>query len=1104
MHKLTTPILLLLLPVAALAGADKPLLLRHPTLNRSHVVFVHGGDLWGVSRQGGNAQRLTSTGRTSDPIFSPDGEQIAFTSEEDGNYDVYVLPATGGVPRRLTYHPGPDFAVGWAPDGKNILFASQRNSHARFSRLFTVSAQGGFPEEIPLPMAELGSFSPDGSRLAYVPYSNGGFVPDPRFHMAWKRYRGGTTSPIWIADLGDSHITKIPRDNSNDSNPMWVANKIYFLSDRQGPVTLFVYDPTTKEVSPILENRGGDIKSASAGPGAIVYEQLGALHLFDLDSGKTQALEVRVAGDFPAARPHFVKVARQIRHAGLSPTGARAVFEAHGEILTVPAEKGDTRNLTSTPGVAERDPAWSPDGKQIAYFSDESGEYQLHLRAQHGRGTVKKYALGDPPSFYYGPTWSPNGKKIAYTDKRLNVWVLDLASGQSTRVDTNTYDERTLDPTWSPDSRWLAYTKVLKTYLNAVFVYDVTSGKKYQLTDGLSDARFPAFDRNGKYLYFTASTDIGPTIGGGEMSAMNRPVTRSVYLIVLAEDQPSPLAPESDEEKAEEKKEAGKSAAEKKEETGKADGKAEAKEKEKAVKVRIDLDGLSQRILSLPVPAQNYQQLLAGKSGILFLVEGPLVPSFDGPQRLTVHKFDLEKRKSEKFVEGVTGSIFLSHNGEKLLYRHDNRRLLVGTAAPPKPGEGALKVEAMEVRVDPQAEWRQMYREVWRIERDFLYDPGAHGLDLKAAEQKYRVYLDRLAGREDLSYVFTDMLGELSLGHVFVVDPRDPPGADAPPRTGLLGADYRVQNGRYRFARVYDGENWNPDLRAPLTQPGSRVRAGEYLLTVNGQEVRPPENLYRFFEGTAGKSIVLTVGRSADGKGSREVTVVPVEDEERLRNRAWIEDNRRKVAQMTGGRVAYLWLPDTSVGGLTAFNRYFFAQVDKEAAVIDERFNGGGLLAEYVIDYLRRPLMSYISTRDGQDQLFPATAIYGPKVMIINQLAGSGGDAMPYYFRQQKVGPLVGKRTWGGLVGIGGYPPLLDGGVVTAPHMALWFPSGQWEVENHGVAPDMDVEMDPQAWRAGHDPQLEKAVAVVLEELKKPQAARPKRPAYPNYHRKGE
>ncbi len=1088
-------LLLLVLPAVGLADADPPLLFQQPTVSRSRVVFVLGGDLWSVPRDGGDARRLTTTGRTRTPVFSPDGTQIAFTGEYEGNYDVYVIPAAGGVPRRLTYHPDPDVVVGWTPDGKDVLFASQRHSPARLTQLFTIPARGGFPTEVPLPMAETGSFAPDGGRLAYVPYSNGGFVPNPVFHMAWKRYRGGTTSPIWIADLSDSHVEKIPRQNSNDSHPMWVGNKIYFLSDRNGPTTLFAYDTATREVNPVIENAGAEIKSASAGPGAIVYEQLGSLHLFDLSSGQTRPIAVRVAGDFPGVRPHFEKVAKQIRNARLSPSGARAVFEAHGEILTVPAEKGDVRNLTHSPGSAERDPAWSPDGQQIAYFSDASGEYQLHVCDQHGR-PLKKYALGDSPSFYYGPTWSPDSKKIAYTDKRLNLWVLDLASGQSTKVDTNTYDERTLDPTWSPDSRWLAYTKVLRNYLNAVFVYDVAGGKKHRLTDAMSDARFPAFDAGGKYLYFTASTDIGPTIGGGEMSAINRPVTRNVYVIVLADDQPSPLAPESDEEKAEKKD--AKPAAEKEPK----DPARAPKEKKKPVAVRIDLDGLGQRILSLPLPAQNYDQLVAGKAGTLFLVEGPIIPRGDGPPRRTVHKFDLEKRKAEKFLDGVTGVIAVSHDGGKLLYRQESKWFIVGTAAAPKPGEGALQLDAMEVRVDPQAEWKQMYHEVWRIERDFLYDPGAHGLDLQAAEKKYAPYLDRLASRPDLSYLFADMLGELSLGHVFVVDPRDPPGADAPPKTGLLGADYKVENGRYRFARVYDGENWNPGLRAPLTQPGARVRAGEHLLAVNGQDVRPPENLYRFFEGTAGKSVVLTVGPNADGHGSREVTVVPTASESRLRNLAWIEGNRRTVTRLSGGRVAYVWLPNTSVGGLTAFNRYFFAQVDKEAAVIDERFNGGGQLAEYIIDYLRRPLMNYISTRDGADQAFPATTIYGPKVMIINQMAGSGGDAMPYYFRQQKVGKLIGKRTWGGLVGIGGYPPLLDGGVVTAPHLAIWFPSGQWEVENHGVAPDIDVELDPQAWRAGHDPQLEKAVAVVLEELKQSHARKPKRPAYPNYHKK--
>jgi tricorn protease len=1091
MNRLLLPLMLLLSATGqSVADTEKPILLQRPTLSRTQVAFAYAGDLWIVSRQGGDARRLTSgVGLETEPIFSPDGTQIAFTGEYDGNLDVYVIPATGGEPRRLTYHPDRDMAVGWTPDGKNVLFCSTRHSYApRFGRLFTMPVEGGFPKELPLPMAEEGSFSPDGSRLAYVPFSNGRFRPTSPFQTAWKRYRGGTASPIWIADLADSHIEKVPRDKSNDCNPMWIGNKVYFLSDRNGPFTLFLYDPATKEVSLVLENKGLDIKSASAGPDAIVYEQFGALHLFDLNAGKTQPLSIRVAGDLVSIRPHFEKVGKKIQNAGLSPTGKRAVFEARGEILTVPAEKGDIRNLTNTPGVCERDPAWSPDGKQIAYLSDESGEYQLHICSQDGKGEVRKISLGDAPSFYFSPTWSPDGKKIVYTDKRLNVWYLDVAKGVSTKVDTNPFADANFDPAWSPDSRWLAYTKELKNHLHAVFVYSLETGKHHQVTDGMSEASSAAFDKNGKYLYFAASTDIGPSLGS-EMSGINRPVTRHVYVVVLSQDEPSPLAPESDEEKAE--------GAPKKADTVAAD-KVKEKSKQDPSAVRIDLEGIDQRILTLPVPAHNYQGLLAGKAGTLFLIEGPAVRSEGGPPPLTVHKFDLEKRKADKFIDGVS-RVVVSQDGEKILYQQGETWFLVGTAQPPQPGQGKLHTEGMEVRVDPRAEWKQMYHEVWRIERDFLYDPNFHGLNLKAAEKKYEPYLESLGHRQDLNYLFEEMLGELTLGHVFVG------GGDLPEvkpvKGGLLGADYRVENGRYRFHHIYQGENWDPRLRAPLTQPGARVKEGEYLLAVNGRDLRAADNLFSFFEGTAGRSTLLKVGPTADGKGAREVTVVPLETEEPLRNRAWIEANRRKVDQMTGGRVAYIYLPDTHMGGFAYFNRYFFAQVDKEAAVIDERFNGGGLLADHVIDYLRRPLLSYISFREGGDMTAPQEGIFGPKVMIINEMAGSGGDAMPFFFRQMNLGQLIGKRTWGGLVGIGDYPPLMDGGRVTAPNAGFWFASGEWEVENRGVAPDIEVEHDPQLVRAGHDPQLERAVAVVLEDLKKYPQTKPRRPAYPNYHR---
>jgi tricorn protease len=1075
----------LLLALSALpAGADP--LLRTPALSRTQIAFTYAGDLWVVGREGGEARRLTTgVGVETDPAFSPDGQWIAFTGQYDGNWDVYLVPVAGGVPRRLTWHPGIDRVAGWTLDGKRVLFRSGRDN-PNGNRLFTLGVEGGgLPAALPLPTAEQGSFSPDGSRLAFVPQWNRRTTPGA--YVAWKRYRGGLTSPIWIARLSDSAVEEIPRQNSNDSDPMWIGDRIYFLSDRNGPTTLFVYDTASGKVTEAVHNPGPDIASASAGPGGIVYDQLGKLHLYDLASGQSRAVDVRVSGDLASVRPHYVKMAEHIEYAGLSPTGVRAVFEARGEILTVPAEKGDVRNLTRTPGVAERSPAWSPDGQKIAWFSDESGEYALHVADQTGAGPVKKIGLGDPPSFFYDPKWSPDGKRIAYSDKRLNVWIVDVEKGTPVRVDTDTYDApfRTLDPAWSPDSRFLAYTKALRSHLRAVFLYSLETGKATQVTDGMSDARYAVFDKSGKYLYFTASTDAGPSAGWLDMSSFQRPVTRSVYVAVLDKTLPSPLAPQSDEEKE------GK---DKKDEKDKKDGKDS-----KTPKVKVDLEGIGQRILSLPVPPRNYVGLDAGKEGEILLFEGAPVGGGDFKGNV-VHRFDLEKRKTEKLLDGVR-TLVVSQDGEKMLVRMGESWAIVPTSAPPKPGDGALSLDGLEVLVDPAAEWRQMYREVWRIERDFFYDPGLHGLDLKAAIARYEPYVEGIGHRSDLNALFNEMLGEITVGHMYVA------GGDAPevPRVkvGLLGADYEVADGRYRFARIYNGENWNPDLQAPLTQPGVNVKAGEYLLAVGGRELKATDDLHSFFEATAGKSVVIEVGPKADGKGSRKVTVVPVEGEDDLRLLAWMEDNRRKVDELSGGRLAYVYLPDTGGGGYTNFNRYFFAQLGREGAVIDERFNGGGAAADYIVDYLRRPLLNYFATREGEDFTTPVGSIFGPKVMIINQSAGSGGDALPWYFRKLGIGPLIGERTWGGLVGIYDYPALIGGGRVTAPRAAFWNPNGTWDVENHGVPPDIEVELDPKAWRQGHDLQLEKAVQVALDLLAKNPLPKPQRPAYPNYQRHG-
>ena len=1000
-------------------------LMRHPTLSKTQVVFAYAGDLWIASREGGDATRLTTgVGNESSPFFSPDGKWVAFTGEYDGNVDVYTVLATGGIPKRLTYHPGTDNVAGWTPDGRQILFVSQRNSTSgRFARLFTMPLDGVFASEVPLPMAYEGAYSADGKRLAYTPI--------PRAFNAWKRYRGGMTSPIWIADLSDSSVQPIPRDNSNDFNPMWVGDKVFFLSDRNGPVTLFAYDTKTRKLATAFAHNGLDIKSAAAGPDAIVYEQFGSLHLFDWKSGKSKMLPVRIHADMLGVRSKFEKVSSRITNATISPTGARAVFEARGEILTVPAEKGDVRNLTRTAGVAERDPSWSPDGKWIAYFSDESGEYALHLRDQKGLGEVKKIGLGNPASFFYSPVWSPDSKKIAYSDKRLNLWHLDIEKGVPVKFDTL---RRGLGLNLA-----LVSGQPLDHLHQAVEVMVQRSlcvfGRRWQGNSDhrRSQRRRPPCFRCQRQIslfhcqhrrwaprlrlrYVELSTSVHPqrlrvrsekgssfSIGSGER---RREIGRREKKDEKKDDKSGDKAAEGTEEKKDGDKADTQS-------DKKTDTASKSSDKKTPPKVEVHFENISQRILALPIPARDY--VASGrrrKQTCSSWLRGRRIGS--GPGGATLHKFDLEKRKLDKVRTRSMPSRFRP-TAKRCSTAKSRTGSSLPASLPVKPGEGKLKMDEMEVFVDPREEWKQMYRETWRIERDFFYDPNHHGLDLSATAKKYEPFVDALMHRADLNYLFQEMLGELSVGHLYVG------GGDVPdPRRvagGLLGADYKIENGRYRFSKVYNGENWNPQLRAPLTQPGVNVVVGEYLLAVNGRNVAATDNVYQFFEATANKQVVLRVGPNPDGTGSREVTVVPVANDIPLRNLAWVEENRRKVDQASGGKLAYVYLPDTAQGGYSFFNRYFFSQTDKEGVVVDERFNSGGHSADYIIDYLRKPLMSYWAVRDGEDFRAPFGTIPGPKAMLVNQYSGSGGDLMPWMFRRAGVGPLIGKRTWGGLVG---------------------------------------------------------------------------------------
>jgi tricorn protease len=1109
------------------ASAQAPLLLRNPSLSQDKIAFRYADDIWTVARQGGEAERLTSNGQVSaGPIFSPDGAWIAYSARLRGNSDAYVIPAAGGVPRRITWHPDGSAVVGWSPDGKDVLITSGAASYRHFLKLFRVHADGsGVPEPLPLPSGFQASFSPDGQSIAYQPFT--------KWQPAWKRYVGGQTTPIWIVNLKTLDLVRVPRENSNDSNPIWVGSSVYFLSDRDssgknlGPVSLFRYDTASKEVTQVVPNTGYDLKSFQAGPGGLVYEQFGSIHLVDTASNADRTVPIQVHGELANLLPHRANIpAEEIQNANLSPTGARAVFEAHGEIFTVPAEKGDTRNLTQTSGVAERSPAWSPDGKTIAYFSDASGEYQLYLHDQTGFKPPTVIDLGPQPSYFYGPTWSPDSKRIAYTDKHLHLWYVDVPAGKPVLIDTGIYGSFGSDfgQVWSPDSKWLAYHRDLDNQLNAIFLYSLETHKSTQVTDGMSDASSPSFDPNGKYLYFLASTDDGPSRAGIDLSSLDRAQTTAAYVVVLAKDGASPVPPESDDEKIKEaekkddkkdadkdKKDSDKKEAEKKDEAKKDESKSgdkdkeAAKEEKKPVEVKVDLEKIGDRILSLPIPARNYGGIAAGKTGVLYLGEtAPFGRSSNedgGPGIRAIWRFTLEKRQPETVLSNLD-AFNISFDGSKVLYARKGAWTIAsvddlkpGADSPGKP----LNLGGMETVIDPRAEWKQIYHETWRIERDFLYDPHTHGLSIPKIEAKYKPYLDNLASRSEFTYLSTEMLGEITIGHMFVGGPHIP---DNGPKTGLLGADFKVENGRYRIAKILGGQNWTPGLASPLTLPGVYVNQGDYLLAVNGRELHAADNLYEFFDGTAGKQTLLRVGVNPDGKDARDVTVVPIGDEDGLRNLDWIESNRRKVNELSSGKVAYVYMPNTGGSGYTNFNRYFYSQLDRQALVLDERYNEGGFIADYVVDALKRFPLSGAIERDGKPIHDPVGAIFGPKVMLINQNSGSGGDAMPWYFRKAGIGKLVGTKTWGGLVGIGGYPSLLDGGYVMAPRYAIYGINGDWEVENHGIAPDVHVEDLPKDVAEGHDRQLETGVQMVLDDLKAHPVQEIPIPPYPNYHQK--
>jgi tricorn protease len=1121
-----------------LAAPAQTRMLRTPTVSSTQIAFVYANNIWTVDKSGGAARRITSfQGATENPEFSPDGKLIAFSATYAGNEDVYVVAAGGGEPKRLTWHPGADVVQGWTPDGKSIVFASARATAAPTAapRFWSVPVEGGVEAPLPLPRAYQGKISPDGRRIAY------------RMNNSWdeerRNYRGGQNRPIWIVDLktfdldttpngttdlivaqagsprGSSHFNAPSTPESKNMDPVWVNDDVVdFISDRDGVANVWSYDTKTRKLSQLTSFSDYDVKSlgAASDGSAVVFEQAGYIHLLDPKTGKEHVVDITAAGDFPWMMAQWKDVTSMMQNLALSPTGKRIAVEARGEIFTIPAEKGDVRDITHSSGSAEHEPAWSPDGKMLSYFSDRSGEYALYIEAQDGLTPPREIKIPTTGHFYTA-SWAPDGKHIMFHDTNLHLWVVDVATGQAKIVGNDPWmvPQRTMDPVWSPDGKWIAYVKHLNSLYHVIEVVNVETGASKQITDGLADAVSPAWDASGKYLWFLASTDYGLRSQWLDMSNTDHTETFALYVSVLRKTDPSPFLPESDEEGAMPSGEraaggfgggrGGRGAgAAGSDSAGGAEAAARPAARAPMPNVTIDFDGLEHRTLAVPgVPERAYSSVKPGAAGTVFFVEaGAAGGGRGGPGGgATLHRYTLRDKREVTFATGVA-DYDVSLDGHKLVYRGagggggrggrggaggagSGPSLFVVDAdrMPPQAGQGRVNAD-LRAYIDPKQEFKQIFDEAWRNQRDYLYVTNEHGADWPKIKQMYAALLPYVNHRADLNYLVDMMGSEIAIGHSYVRG-GDMPDVPAEVPGGLLGADFSIENGRYRITKIYDDEEWNPDLRAPLAAPGVDVRVGDYILAINGQELKAPDNIYRLLDGTANKQTNLVVSSTPTMDGARHVNVVPVANEQTLRTRAWVEHNRHVVDSLSHGQLAYVYLPNTGGPGYTSFNRYYFAQQDRKGAIIDERFNGGGQAADYIIDVLQRDFDGYFNNVAGDRTPFtsPAAGIWGPKVMIINEMAGSGGDLMPYMFRYRKLGTLVGKRTWGGLVHTADTPPFVDGGSAIAPRGGFFARDGKWAVENEGVAPDVDVENTPKEVIAGHDPQLERAVETALKQL---------------------
>ncbi|HET7437463.1 MAG TPA: PDZ domain-containing protein [Thermoanaerobaculia bacterium] len=1041
------------------AADDAPTrLLRYPDLHGDRLLFHYAGDLWSVPVSGGDAYRLTAhDGYEYLPRISPDGRWIAFSAEYEGNMDVYVMPATGGEPARLTWHPLADRVVTWTPDGK-VVFRSKRSSVVQsYDRLFTIAPTGGVPQELPLPSAGMSSFSADGTKIAFNAIAN-----ETQY---WKRYRGGTQSHIGIYDLVSKQYDEVPHADAAELFPMWFGNAIFFVSDRDGVMNLYRFDIASRAIVQLTRHTEYDVKWPSLaldGSGRIVYTSGGTLYVYDIAKGASAPVSIRVRSDAPSTRVTTINVEKWLQTIALSPSGVRALIGARGEVFTVPAKEGEIRDITNTSGARELWPAWSPDGKWIAYASDRSGEYELYVRPQDGSGEERRLtSLG--PGFRSALTWSPDSKKIAFSELSLALSYVVVASGKVTVIDRSDYGPID-DFSWSPDSRWLVYAKVIATRFGQLFARALDSTEPIALTDGRSDDSNPRFDDNGRYVWFLSKRTFTPRFSDFEQT-FNFNATTGIFALPLRRDIASPFAPKSDEENA-----------------------PRPVATDKPVTVSIDADVIRNRVVPVSVDAGDYAQLRFAKNRLFYLAG-------TGDTK-TLRAYDIAERSDRSVIEKIS-AYALSANGEKLIYRAGTSAGILDANATGKTGDGALHFDNLTMRLDRRAEWKQIFDEAWRMMRDNFYDPTMRGVDWPAMKRRYEAELPYAALRSDVNFLIGEMNAELGVSHISASggDTLDTHHTAA----GLLGADFDVANGLYRIRHIYRGDNTLPDARAPLAEPAIDVREGDYILAVNGRPLRAPESLFAAFEETAGKQVTLQVNDRPQQDGARTFVVVPVASDATLRYLDWIATNRRKVEDATQGRCAYVHLPNTSESGISAFGRQFYAQSDHDCLLLDARWNTGGFIPDFYFERLARRHLEHDAPRYGADEHYQRPAILGPKVLVINEYAGSGGDSVADYFRKFALGPIVGKRTWGGLMGIGGELPMIDKGRVTVPNISAWdVVNGKstWIVENRGVEPDIDVDNRPDLVIQGRDPQLERGIAILMEELAKHPPETPKRPPY--------